>query len=259
MKPLISVVIASKDAGAVLPRCLLSLAVQDWKHFEVILADGLSKDDTLIAAETLRDSLPALLVDSMRDDGVYEAINRGIGRASGDWIFVLGADDQVAKFNVFSTLVPHLNATKADIVYGDVVMSGLNRWVASGARYAGEVGISFLASSNLCQQAIFYRRVALQADGCFNPKYRVCADWVYLLNAYHRRPVERIDLVISFYATDGLSSRSEDTALKSDMLDILGEAIARRPFDNDLTKISWKVRQCFDHALKNRALTRAFS
>jgi len=256
--PKISVVIATLNSAAVLQGALRSLAEQESRDFEVIIADGASKDVTLAVAESFRMMLPHLLIDSQKDGGVYEAINRGVELARGGWVYVLGSDDELSAMNVFSRASAALESSQADLVYGDVRMMGPNRWVADGARYAGEVDIAFLSASNICQQAIFYRRTTLIASGLFDARYRICADWVFLLRAFGRLRIEWTDLEICRYATSGLSSQRRDEALSADFLDILGETIARDAFSLDLLPIRYKVHECAaaaaDRGKRGRAL-----
>ncbi len=93
MPPCISIITATRDAERVLPRLLTSLAEQSFRNFELIIQDGASQDNTLLIAESFRDRLPALTVNSAPDNGIYDAWNKALPLARGRWVLFLGADD----------------------------------------------------------------------------------------------------------------------------------------------------------------------
>jgi len=94
-RPLVSVVVPTMNSEAVLGGALQSLAGQVFRDFEVIVSDGASRDGTLALARQAAPAMPALVVDSRPDRGVYDAINRGVALARGDWVLVLGSDDRL--------------------------------------------------------------------------------------------------------------------------------------------------------------------
>jgi glycosyltransferase involved in cell wall biosynthesis len=88
-----AIITATYNAAFVLPRLLESLAEQTCRDFELILQDGNSTDATVALAETFRCRLPFLSLRSEPDGGIYDAFNKALDRASGQWILFLGADD----------------------------------------------------------------------------------------------------------------------------------------------------------------------
>ncbi|MDR0467100.1 MAG: glycosyltransferase, partial [Deltaproteobacteria bacterium] len=83
--PFFSVITATRNAGATLPRLLESLASQTCRDFELIIQDGASTDDTLAIVEAWRERLPALSPASGPDMGVSDAWNRALPRIRGQW------------------------------------------------------------------------------------------------------------------------------------------------------------------------------
>jgi glycosyltransferase involved in cell wall biosynthesis len=158
-EPLISVVIPTFRSATLLPGALDSLARQLWRGFEVIVSDGASDDGTPELARAYAGSLPALRVDSRPDSGVYDAINRGVAQARGEWVLVLGSDDRLHANDTLARVAPLLQSTTAEWVHGDVrMMAASPDGVAAGGRYAGPMPLARLLKANICQQAIFYRR-----------------------------------------------------------------------------------------------------
>ncbi|MDR3362760.1 MAG: glycosyltransferase [Desulfovibrio sp.] len=108
-----TIITATRNAAATLPRLLDSLACQTCRDFELIIQDGASTDGTVGLAEAYRDRLPALSLDSAPDRGIYDAWNKALGRIQGEWVLFLGADDELASHDtleqcraVFVTLPP---------------------------------------------------------------------------------------------------------------------------------------------------------
>ena len=86
-----SIIVPTFNSAHTLKRCLDSILSQTFKNFEIIIADGLSTDSTLMTAESMRDE--RINIFSEKDYGVYDAMNNAVERAQGKWILFLGSDD----------------------------------------------------------------------------------------------------------------------------------------------------------------------
>ncbi|MGL4209738.1 MAG: glycosyltransferase, partial [Candidatus Adiutrix sp.] len=93
--PFFSIITATFNAETELPQLLESLAAQTFESFELILQDGASSDNTVQIAENYRHRLPALHIKSEVDTGIYDAWNKAVTRANGQWLVFLGADDSL--------------------------------------------------------------------------------------------------------------------------------------------------------------------
>ena len=92
--PTISVITATYNAAALLPRLIESLAAQTDQDFEWVVADGGSTDGTLEILENAKTQLKNVIIDSRPDFGIYDALNRAIKLSSGEYYVVMGADDE---------------------------------------------------------------------------------------------------------------------------------------------------------------------
>lgn len=239
--PLLSIVIPTFGSQAVLGAALQSIAAQGWRDYEVIVSDGASSDGTLDVAAGFTAALAALVLDSRPDTGVYDAINRGIQRARGEWVLILGSDDRLHADDTLACLAPQLQAATVDVVYGDVRMMAANtNGVAAGARYAGEVPLERLVARNICQQAICYRRALFDALGGFDLRYRLHADWAFNLRAAVRGPMQWVDLVVADYAATGMSAAQGDDRWAEDMPEWLRATLLARADDRRL----WPLQRC---------------
>lgn len=204
---LISIIIPTMDSAGTIGDCLDSLAAQTSADFEVLVQDGLSADRTLEIVEACRARHPRLdiHVRQEKDGGVYDAMNRALERARGEWLFFLGSDDRLfdadTLFRVSRSLTTH-----DDVVYGDVVSPRFD------GRYGGRFSIERIGQVNICHQAIFLRRRLFDVIGTFDLRFRVLADWEHNMR-WFLSPAVRvryIDEVIAHYADGGMSSRCRD-------------------------------------------------
>lgn len=211
--PLISVIMPTINAVGEVRECMKALGVQKFRDFEILVADAGSNDGTLdeVASSAASWQLD-LRIESCSDTGVYDAMNRGIGLSSGHWLYFIGADDRLCNADVLPNVSKILKSTRADLVYGDVIMK------SDGRRVGGAVTLDeLLFERNICHQAIFYRRSLLERMGGYSLRYPVWADWDLNLRCF-KTPgvgVEWIDQVIAIYNdTGGLSSEEDPVLVK---------------------------------------------
>jgi len=164
----VSIITASYNAEKYIPRLVSSLLSQYNSNFEWVVVDGESTDKTLEILKKV--SGINLIVDSRPDSGVYDAFNRAVQIASGDYILFLGADDFLVCD--LSNIVYNFSDLNT-LYYGDVYMPMRHKIIG------GKFSKLRLAIHNICQQAIFYPR-SVFAKYKFNTDYPLWAD--YLLN-----------------------------------------------------------------------------
>lgn len=206
--PLLTVVIATLNAASDLPRALGSLAAQRLRDFEVVVVDGGSCDQTCLLAASL---LEAAAIDHRIVDfpgsGIYAALNRGFLEAKGEWVYVMGADDQLMTEGVLASIAPILHSAKPNVlvVHGDV-------WIEDpGYRYGQPWDWPRFLDRNISHQSAFYRRRPIEAMGItYNPKYSLYADWDYNLHLFARGAFQYAPILVASYACTGSSSRAED-------------------------------------------------
>jgi glycosyltransferase involved in cell wall biosynthesis len=213
LTPLFSVIVPTLNVESAIRSCLESIAGQTFADYQVVLVDGGSTDKTLEVVATFRTTLgPRLLLQAGADDGVYDAMNRGVGLAAGEWLLFLGADDILHGPDTLENVAALLRAgSRADLVYGDVLLRG------TGERYGGEFDVDrLLLEKNLCHQSVFYRRELFEKLGPYNLRYRIWADWDFNIRCFeHPALVTRhLAVVVADYNDAGGLSQQEDEVLK---------------------------------------------
>ena len=205
-RPLISIVIPVFNSALLLPGCLDSIATQSLRDFEVIIIDGGSTDISLDICRRYSERLPHLQLLSEPDNGIYDAMNKGVTLATGEWVYFLGSDDRLYHEKVLEDVIKHLTP-EYDVVYGNVKVNGDEAWAIDGTIFNGAYDLEKLIGKNICHQAIFYnRRCFYSRVPAFNISYKICADWDFNLYCWSKKPFLYMDLIIALFSGGGTST-----------------------------------------------------
>lgn len=206
---MISIIIPTYNSERTIKRCLDSIVEQTFADWEVLLMDGVSKDNTLEIARSYNDS--RIRIYSEPDKGIYDAMNKGIKKSKGEWLYFLGSDDYLYTPSVLELMAKEMNS-EYKIVYGEVDASQLQ------AEYRGEWRPE-LMEFNRCHQAIFYHRGIFDEYGMYDLSYKLYADYIYNLNAFwkYHVPTKHIDVVVAHYSAGGASASGNDPQFERDI------------------------------------------
>lgn len=182
--PLLSIIIATYNAGHTLERCLQSILSQDYKDIEILIQDGGSKDNTQTIVDTYRDNI-AFFATSV-DNGIYDAWNRAIPYCRGEWISFIGADDYFIDRQVllhYSLYLKQIHS-KHKIVYGinHIVNYKGDRLYTVGQSWS-EVEKQFQHTMCLPHPGLMHHRSLFDQIGLFNDSYKIAGDYELLLRA----------------------------------------------------------------------------
>ncbi|MCV7235101.1 glycosyltransferase [Mycobacterium branderi] len=196
--PMFSIVVPTLNAAATLHTCLDSVICQTCGDFELVVVDGGSTDETLDIVNGLAADLGTRLVTHCGPDrGVYDAMNRGVGMATGSWLLFLGADDTLHEATTLARVAAFINEHQpSDLVYGDVIIR--STW----SRWGGAFDLDrLLFETNICHQAIFYRRDLFAGIGPYNLRYPVWADWDFNIRCFSNPALvtRYMDIVVAHY------------------------------------------------------------
>lgn len=218
--PLFSIIIPTFNSSKTLKACLNSVFEQSFNSFEVLIIDSASTDDTLNILNDLASVHLNLKVYSEKDKGIYDAMNKGMGLAKGDWLYFLGSDDTFHNSRVLSHVSNAIGNTSKKVIYGNVEIIGNTAWAKNGEVYAGRFTTEKLLNQNICHQAIFYNRhYVLNNIGNYNLDYVKSADWDYNLKCWAKAEFEYTDLIVANYSVAGFSGNVGDENLSRDFVD----------------------------------------
>jgi glycosyltransferase involved in cell wall biosynthesis len=196
--PLITVVTAVRNQAKTLPACISSVAGQTYGLREHLVVDGGSTDGTVDILRASTDG-PTWWT-SAPDDGVYDAWNKALVRARGDWVCFLGADDFLWQPNVLERMAPHLAATEQGVklVYGrlGLVDSAGHVRAVWGRPWEQERSRFLRGIMRLPHPGLFHRKALFDALGSFDESYRLAGDYELLLRELKQGSADHIADVI---------------------------------------------------------------
>ena len=184
-----------------LARTIESVKSQTFDDYEWIVIDGGSTDGS---RELIEDNKGLFAYwCSEPDKGIYDAINKGIAHASGQYISCMNSGDEYFSSDTLQTVFA--NQLDADIVYGDWYKVYPDRRVLCRMPYPMNFYIFYY--HNICHQAMFVRTAALQEKG-FDPSYGVVADYARWMEMFFAgASFQRVDTVVCCYDMSGVSSQ----------------------------------------------------
>ncbi len=182
--------------------CLMSVAQQSYDYKEHWIIDGGSNDGTLEIITQKAIEYKHIKWLSEKDNGIYEAINKGIERANGDWIYVLGSDDELIKETILEEIFNNSENLYNDILYGNILLKESNTIIGE------PTDINGLKSTCTHHQATFIRKSVFAQLGKYDIRYRICADWAFTIKAFHSKNlnIKYINNVVAKYSTIGFSN-----------------------------------------------------
>lgn len=205
--PTITIIIPTYNSENYLENCLHSVIYQAYPNKEIIVIDGKSTDTTVGIIKKYAQHITYWVSES--DDGIYDAMNKGIGAATGDWLYFIGSDDILYDNKVLIDIFSDPNLIVNDIIYGDVVL------MSSAERYDGLFDTDKIYEKNICHQAIFTHKRVFEKIGKFDLRYKVWADYAFNIRWFNRRDVKHVytNRIICLYNDRGYSSLTEDLDL----------------------------------------------
>ncbi|MBD1387122.1 glycosyltransferase [Mucilaginibacter rigui] len=210
MKPVLSVITIVYNNARDIERTMLSVLNQIYIGIEYIVVDGASNDGTLDIIKNYEDRIAKLV--SEKDKGIYDAMNKGLALATGDYVIFMNsgdefyANDTVAK--VFAT------APDADIYYGETEMVNNERESLGRRRHQAPDKFnwrSFKYGMSVSHQAIYIRRSLTEP---YDPKYQLSADIDWIIRAAKKaKKIVKVDGYVAKYLVGGMSKAKHKQSL----------------------------------------------
>lgn len=201
--PTVSVVIVTYNASATLQVCLDSIYRQAYPAIEIVVIDGASTDGTLTILQTNNHRIHYWR--SEPDAGIYDAMNKSLKYFKGDWVYFLGADDEL--FEGFSALAQELQQPDT-IYYGRVMSEGIPTFPVTAYNFV-KIGI--------CHQAMIYPKGVFEKHR-FDTRYKISADYALNIQLFQSKDYhfEFKDHLVANFNDTGVSSLNVDEAFEHD-------------------------------------------
>ncbi len=215
LHPKFSIITVTYNAGKVLEDTIQSVITQTYKNVEYIIVDGKSTDGTMDIVNRYREHIHTIV--SEPDKGLYDAMNKGINLATGDYLCFLNAGDELHEDDTLQLIVHSLNGEKElpDVIYGETAIVDEEGHFLRMRRLSTPEHLtwkSFQHGMLVCHQAFMPRRdLAVK----YNLKYRFSADFDWCIRIMKKsRVLHNTHLTIIDYLNEGMTTRNHKASLK---------------------------------------------
>lgn len=213
LRPLISIIVAVYNGAGTLQQCIDSVAHQTYMNRELIIIDGGSKDGTVDLLKANRERISYWI--SEPDKGIYNAWNKGLSQAKGDWICFLGADDFLWDAHVLERMSKQLEKLPPDIrvAYAQIMLLKMN---GESLYTVGEpweqIKLRFRQVMCIPHPGTMHRRELFEQHGKFDESFHIAGDYELLLRELKLTEACFIsDVVLTGMRQGGISSTPENS------------------------------------------------
>lgn len=211
--PKFSVITVCYNAEATIEDTIQSVISQTYHHVEYIIVDGASKDRTMDIVNRYREHIA--IVVSERDKGLYDAMNKGIGLATGDYLCFLNAGDSFHEDDTLQQMVHSIHTPQLpDVLYGETeLVDHEGHFLRMRRLSAPEVLTwkSFRQGMLVCHQAFFARRDHAVP---YDLRYRFSADFDWCIRVMKQSTVlHNTRLTLIDYLNEGMTTRNHRASL----------------------------------------------
>jgi len=212
--PLISVIVAVFNGVKTLQQCIDSVAKQTYPNKELIIIDGGSNDGTVDLLRLNQEQISYWV--SEPDQGIYNAWNKGLTQAQGEWICFLGADDFFWDLQVLERITTQLEKLPASInvAYGQIMLINTDGENLYSVGEAWEKIKDRFKVMCICHQGVMHRRGLFEQYGKFDESFHITGDYELLLRELKTSDAVFIpDIIIVAMRQGGISSKPVNTLL----------------------------------------------
>lgn len=211
--PKFSIITVTYNAGAVLEDTIQSVITQTYRNVEYIIVDGGSKDHTLDIISRYREHIHTLV--SEPDKGLYDAMNKGIRLATGDYLCFLNAGDELHEDDTLQLMVHSITGTELpDVLYGETAIVDEEGHFLRMRRLSAPEDLnwkSFKDGMLVCHQAFFPRRELAEP---YDLRYRFSADFDWCIRIMKKsHTLHNTHLTLIDYLNEGVTTRNHRASL----------------------------------------------
>lgn len=200
--PLISLITVVYNGEQLITGTLNSAIQQSYKNIELVIVDGGSTDHTLDRVQEFKSHIGTII--SEKDNGIYDAMNKGIKAAKGEWLYFLNVGDSFYDNKVLEKVFSEPISNEISFIYGKV--QTINE--PTGINYITGKPVSivdFYSHYPICHQATFTRKSAFEQIGLYNTRYQLAADteWFARFFKKNQQGTKFLNQLIAFYDIQG--------------------------------------------------------
>ena len=210
----LSIITINRNNTAGLDKTMRSVATQTFKEFEYIVIDGASTDGSVEVIKNLEASFSHLRWVSEPDSGIYNAMNKGLRMASGDYIQILNSGDCLAADAVTDRMLAELERHSfPSIFYGNMVKCFPDGRKMCDKGFVGqEITLLGMFTGTLNHNPVYIRRDLFEKYGYYDESLKIVSDWKWYLQAIilgNVRP-QYVDMDVTLFDMTGISETNKD-------------------------------------------------
>lgn len=206
MNPKITVITISYNNKEGLEKTLKSVTSQNCTDYEYIVIDGGSNDGSKELLESFSNKISYWV--SEPDKGIYNAMNKGIAEAKGEYLIFINSGDHFYNKQSLHSSLQYLSGE--DIIYGSIeVVDGEHTFIKN---YSNKLSLFYFYYESLPHPASFIRRESFKKWGTYDENLKIVSDWKWFLVSIcsHNASFKRIDEIVSTFYLDGISASVEN-------------------------------------------------
>jgi glycosyltransferase involved in cell wall biosynthesis len=186
-----------------LRKTMNSVFAQTFTDYEYIVVDGASTDESYEEILKHKDKISRYI--SEKDDGIYDAMNKGIALASGDYCLFLNSGDYLYQHDVFQKI--YEQASGEDIIYGDI-MSAKDNVIINRSNSPAKVTSTFLLAGVIPHPAQFIKRSLFDEHGNYLTSFKLSSDYAFFVKLFFTTnlSLRHVPIPIAVFDLSGISS-----------------------------------------------------
>ncbi len=248
--PKVTIVTVCFNSEKYIEDTIKSVLNQSYKNIEYIIIDGASRDNTLKIINKYKDNFGnRLKVISQKDNGIYDAMNKGISHSTGEIIGLINSDDYLANEYIIEKVVKNFIKNSCDLVYGDLEFIDNNNPSVVVRKWRSGIYKEKMFKKGWCppHPTLYMKKAVYDSIGLFSLNYKIAADYDLMLRLFeiYKPKVSYLKEVMVKMRIGGVSTRN----FRSKIINKRECAIAwsnnglKKPFLFDFIRIIRKIPQ----------------
>lgn len=233
----ISVITINLNNASGLRKTIESVVSQTFNDFEYVVIDGGSTDGSVDVIKEYDDKITYWI--SEPDKGIYNAMNKGILKAKGEYLLFLNSGDWLVDEMVLQKCKPKLK--DYDILYGSLVYISNSKKIIN---YPEKLTFSYLYKHSLPHPSTFIKKTAFKKAGLYNESARINSDWQFFIKSIfrHNCTYRRIDNKITVFYADGISHKKTSLdIIEKEKSEFMGKNFS--PFEIEIIETMLKYEE----------------
>lgn len=203
----ISIITVAYNNKFGLEETIKSVISQSFKNIEFIIIDGGSADGSKELLESYSSQITNWI--SEPDKGIYNAMNKGIAKATGDYLIFMNSGDRFSSEGILEKIAPFFG--NEDIVYGNAYYELENRKKYE-YKIPPKITIGSLLKEPICHQSAFFKKELFTKFGMYDERNKIASDWTFMMDLFihHNISQKYINEYISIFEKTGISNTNTD-------------------------------------------------